>query len=259
MSNPFSHPRRRVEQARRHIASLRQHCETYEASATVLRIIETDPKTGYHIHKAKLETPLPAELIDDAVSAVESLRAALDLAGYAAAEACGGTALENTAFPFAETEERLIREAAKKSGRSKHLPKPILDLFLGFKPYRDGSYRLWALNELAKGSKHRTLVPTIFGAPDASIQRFQHHGGPQPQFTWPPKWDPNKAEAVFAIAYPTSRFTYAGSFRLRVTLGGHQVFSRFPASDVLEVIAEEVATIVSATEDKVREMGFLKQ
>ncbi len=90
------------------------------------------------------------------------MRAALDQAVYTIAIAHGVTEqkiLRNVAFPFSSSAADF---QSRLNGACLNFPRAILTVLESAKPYKGGDHALWAINELANTSKHKTLTTVAF-------------------------------------------------------------------------------------------------
>ena len=157
-------------------------------------VVEVNDDRTQDTHKVKLVKPMPAALPGIVFDALNSLRAALDQAGYDVAVAAGTTG-HNAHFPF---RRNLSDVQYRKKARSKDFPEEIFDLMLTFQPYKGGNDLLWALNKLCNSYKHELILPIGMHSGNAvKIDRAVFHGGFR---MLPfPLWDRAKNEMVFAI------------------------------------------------------------
>lgn len=182
-----------IERAKHHIRDFEWQVIEFYASKPYTKIIETDSDTSEELHKIKLVKPMPIALPGIAFDVVNNLRPALDQACYAINPQKNGSS-----FPFARNTKHFENSI---NGKTKHLPKEIVDLIRRFKPYKGGDNLLWALNELCNANKHAIVCPvaTVSGgvAADTLVMR-----GPGKML--PPRWDRTKNEMILFRLKPGS-------------------------------------------------------
>ncbi len=211
------------------------------------RIVDTDPETGNKIHKVRLADPVPDGLNDRAVEIGEGLRAALDGAAFASAQATGNTRLKGTYFPISDTAAQLETDVIER-GNCRDLPAEIVALFRSFKPYKDGNYLVWAMNKLANGTKHRILMPVGMATSGDGVLRNFECDGMVVEMGFPPRWDPENDEIILGIFGADAKVQYDMSLAILVALRPFPETRRQPATDVFNAAAREVERIVMATE-----------
>jgi hypothetical protein len=179
--NPFYHPKRRLERAQRHLASLKNEIGRFKRDDPYVAVIEPDPDGVHKTWKIKFK-PVPSVCDDLAFETLFTLRAALDQAAYAASKALEIVPPKSASFPIAKDASHF--EKAIK-GKCDHLPKEIQALFRQFQPYRGGDgHAIWILNEL-RNRVHTVLVPVditrrklgIFWS-EGGVRLESHWGGP---------------------------------------------------------------------------------
>jgi hypothetical protein len=153
----------KIERAEKHILELYNFMQSFQG--TGLHSVAIEPDSRYWdlelvvtIHKSKKEFIDEAALIIGDV--YHNLRSALDILWF---EIVSTTGLQTkwTRFPIAETREELMRplSAALKKGQ---ISKTVYDFVLDtVKPYRDGNFRLWVIDEANQIDKHEFLIPNF--------------------------------------------------------------------------------------------------
>lgn len=240
----FADPQRRLTRAKSHIESFQIGMRQYLGEKPYARVVETEPDTGNLIHKIVCTAPIPVELFDLATEIIEGLRAVLDKCGYAAAEATGSPKLKGTAFPIAETEQKLQTDIIGR-GRCRDLPQEILDVFLSFSPFKSGNFHIWALNQLANGSKHRVITPVGAATGNSFVGSFKCPGRCI-YAAFPPYWDKDKNEMHLCTVAPNARPTYQMRVDMTIELG-EPGLPGGPADFVFKKMADEVEAIMKAT------------
>jgi hypothetical protein len=171
MSDIFNDPKRRIARAKEHIQDLDAGIDIFLKRRPYARCIDVDPTTGNKIHKIKLTMPVSDALLNQAVEIAEGLRATLDKTGFASAVAWGNTRLKETYFPIADTDAKIGTDVIGRV-KCRDLHCDILSLFRRFQPYKAGNPLIWAVNQLANGTKHRILIPVGMSIGTAFISSF---------------------------------------------------------------------------------------
>jgi hypothetical protein len=245
MNNPlFNVPKRRIARARKNVAELTLHIKEYFAQSPFGRVAEPDETGAYQVHKIKVLRPLHDDLIDEAVSAAEELRSALDQAVYATV-AAKGVESRSVYFPIAKSEQEL--DSVIKRG--KDIPPEIADLCKSFRPYKGGHELLWGLSELRNGTTHRLLTPigTIIGQAHMKHMRCP---GFMKEMTFPPSWNAEKSELVIAVIGHDTHIEFDMQLGFYIALSGVETLEGRPAPETLSAMADEVEQIVLAIEEK---------
>jgi hypothetical protein len=102
---------------------------------------------------------IPAEIAVIAGESLYNLRSALDHLACRLAEINGSTDISKTAFPFGKTKEVFDRPQVQE--KIAQLSDEARVLISNLKPYKGGNDLLWAIHELNKTDKHRTLVAIV--------------------------------------------------------------------------------------------------
>jgi hypothetical protein len=247
-SHPFYSPKRRLARAKQHIRRLEKGLIARHAKHPYERVTEVDIDTL--MHRVRFKRPIPVGSLDAATEAIEALRSVLDQTGYAAAVASGNTNPKSAYFPFGDDPTGLNNTIGR--GGSKHLPKEILALFCGFKPYKGGNDPLWALNKLSNTNKHRLLAPFCVVSGGFNIQS----GSGPVTILHPPHWDGVKNEITFAHSPVGHEFNYNIQLAVAVAFAEVETVRDKPAVSVLNDIARIVESILMATEAECRRLGF---
>ena len=144
MADPFESSKLKIARAREHVQDLERRISGFVKNNPYKSVVEADSKSiDKIIHKIKFVKSLPPILTVVVGEAANSLREALDNAGYAVAVASGRIKPRHCAFPFAGS---LTEFETNALGRCKDIPQEIVALFARFKPYKGGNDLLWALN-----------------------------------------------------------------------------------------------------------------
>lgn len=255
MANPFDVPKLRITSAHAQIEDLKTVLRGYVDSHPYARVVEPDVNGIDQVHKIKFTRPIPGPAINHAFQIGEALRAALDGAGFASAQASGNTRLKDTYFPIADTKEKLATDVIGR-GRCKDLPPQILALFEGFNPYKTGNPPIWGVNQLANGTKHRILVPIGFEIGDTFARTFHSPGGTI-RFGMPFEWNSDRDELEIGSFAPDNKVTYDFQFGYTVELREIKGVRFGQAPTALRTMTREVERIVLATEAECRRLGFV--
>lgn len=161
-TDPFGSARRRLARAKVHILDLKRRVKAFENRKTYQAVIYPHPNGIHEIYKLKgRRKTLPASFSDVAIDALENLRAALDHATYIIARTNPSLTrkqLGRVSFPFcAKASDFPSRAGDCLPG----VPTEIVSLLRTFKPYEGGNNFLWALNELVRKSKHKSLTAIV--------------------------------------------------------------------------------------------------
>ncbi|WP_343591719.1 hypothetical protein [Paracidovorax wautersii] len=245
MSNdPFNIPKRRIAKARKNVTDLIQHIQAYFNQSPFGRVTEPDETGAYQVHKIKVLQPIHDDLIDEAVSAAEELRSALDQAVYATVVA-KGVKSRSVYFPIAKSEQDL--DGVIKRG--KDIPPDIADLCKSYRPYKGGHELLWGLSELRNGTTHRLLTPIGTTIGQAHMKHMRCPGLIK-EMTFPPRWNSEKSELIVAIIGDDTHIEFDMQLGLYIALSGVETLEGRPAPETLSAMADEVEKIVLAIEEK---------
>jgi hypothetical protein len=254
MPDLFASPKRRIASAQKRIKDLQAGIKSFLNGKPYARVVEPYADGTNQAHTVKLVRPMPDDVIDDAIWAAEALRSALDQAGFASSVASGKINPKRTHFPIADSLAQLETDVIGR-GRCKDLPPEILALFRSFQPYKGGNDLIWALNQVANGTKHRLLIPIGMATGRTSIKHF--HAAELSQFRSDPQWDTEKDEIIFAVIGPDTHVEYDMQLTFFVAFGPVEVIRRQPAIAVLNAMASEVERVILAAEAETRRLGFI--
>jgi len=148
-NDPFRSPKRLINRAKKHALKFEEGMQAFYETDPYTIGVDLDPDTGDQVQKVKLVKPMPDDLEEIALEAVNALRSALDQTMFA----IGG---EGSYFPIAPDAGHL--ESGIK-GRCKNIPVEIVKIICGFKPYRGGNDLLWALNKVRGTNEHAIIAP----------------------------------------------------------------------------------------------------
>jgi hypothetical protein len=245
MSVSFEDSKYSIAMAKHHVADLERQITEFFKTQPYGHVVETDAKTGEHVHKYKLIKPMPVRLKGIARDAVINLRSALDQAMFAFTG-------RHTYFPFAK--DAVHFENAVK-GRCKGIPKEITALLRTFKPYVGGDDLLWALNALSNTNKHGIIAPVAVsnGAVTYNDATF-FNGGPN---IMAPVWNRAKNEMELFRVRPTTYGYVNLSVTTHVVICGVEVVNGKPVVGTLNELISKVEGIVMAVEAEARRLGLV--
>ena len=245
MPNFFAVPHLRLARVKNLLDLLKQEVLSYTTTATYPKSVDWIIVDGQwcEAHKIKLANPVPDVMNSLATEICEGLRAVLDQISYASAEMAGNQHGKSTHFPISTKYEDL------KKAQCKDVPTEIVDLFHTFKPYRDGNPWIWGLNEVAIGSKHRTLVPIGTAIGGQMIRHFQAHGMVV-RMNMPPIWDESAGEVEICVTEPGVEIDYEIFIIIGLSIPSLAPFIRSEAVDCLSKMVEEVERVFKATENE---------
>jgi hypothetical protein len=257
MSDTFATSRGKLAWAKDTLfPDLRERIEGWMSLNPYAKVIEPDTKPGWEVHKIKLVTPLPPEIINLVGDVLGNLREVLDNAGYAIAVAANSPKTDCTAFPFASD----VSHMSSSIGRSKDLPPQIQSLFCGFQPYRGGNDLLCALNQLCNAKKHKfgvTPMATVMWRRSA----FARGNGRPFEMPNPHVWDSAKDDMVVLklgpITVPNATWDYDFDFRPFVAIHEIEVINGQPVLGVLHALCGTVESILMAIEAECRRLKIV--
>lgn len=249
----FESSRRRLVHAKTHIRNVGRVFKAWAKRKPYKRVSKRHRDGIYETIKLKARRrTLPRAFSDISTDAIENLRAALDHATYAIAIAAGikGDALHFIYFPFGANKAAFAKKLRKGYP---NFPNPILAFFCGLKPYHQGNDTLWAINEMANTSKHKTLTVVAFNITAAHAFEVKGIGN----LSLPPTWDRSNNEFVLGTRRRDADATYHVGFRFQVSFEQPQVISRKPFIGVLNEMASIVEGIIDGIEAEVRRIGLV--
>lgn len=256
MSILFASAHQKLAWGRKHVAELEREIGIFLKVSPGKIVTEPHPnKPDQAIHKLRLEHALPCQLSMIAGDAVDNIRASLDHAMFAVATAAfPGKSIDSAYFPFAGS--ALSLENALK-GRT-NIPREILPLLRGLKPYKGGNDILAALNLACNRNKH-ALILSLAAVPITLHGKVRGTGGPisitLEKFKGPWVWDSGKNEMEFFITRHDAQFDAEFDFRFLVTLA--EIVPDEQAFTALYAIAGEVERILVAIEAESRRIGIV--
>ncbi len=254
MSDPFHSSKRSVAWGHQHIQNFERQITEFFKTNPYSNVCEYDPKSNGKAYKIKLTKPMPVALENIAADAVNNLRSALDQACYALQPA--GEKGRYATFPFSSDAAQF--ETAVK-GRCKALPKEIVDLIRGFKPYKGGDDLLWALNEVCNTNKHGILAPV---AACTSVVRFKKidfvPSGVGAGFALQlPVWDRAKNEMVLFLSDKRSTVEADVDFSAHIVFCDIEIVDGQPAEAVLKDFFNIANRIVMTIEAEAKRIGLV--
>lgn len=249
----LSSARRRLNCAKAGLPKFKRGIQRWFDAHPYAAVTESNPDGTQKVHKIKFTKRIPGVLTDVTVEILEHLRASLDLAGFGVATAVGKKNSRSSYFPFGDDPKNLENNIGMNC---KDLPKEIIAVFRGFKPYKGGDNLLWALNTLCNGSKHRFIEPVGIVVGAATLKHFQCDG-PLKDVKFPPAWDSEKHEIVLGIFGPNAKVEYDFKLTFAISFGKVEIVGGQPVLGVLEALINKVEDIIRATESEGRRIGIL--
>src|ERR1700733_1094935 len=252
MEDPFHSSKYSIQHAKRHVATFETEVSIFFNSRPYASVVEHNANRTEDFHKIKLIRPMPAALSGIAFDAVNNLRPALDQACHAVGIAHGGKT-RHSHFPFGDSLKQ-IEGQTKGKGHSSNMPQEIIDLILGFKPYKGGNDLLWSLNQLCNSQKHEIVMPSAIAVGGMHIENMVMQNAISMQF--PPKWDSSKNEMV--IAHLKHGSQYQNNFQIQtfIAIGDVDVIRNQPAVGVLNELVRITESIVTAIEAESLRIGL---
>lgn len=187
----YSGARVKIQRAKTHIAEFDYTVFTYLRCQPYRSRQIVDTETGEAGFKIALKQPFPVEAAAALGDAVHNLRAALDHL-IAAAAITHGRSANDTAFPFAASQQDFIDKRLKDKARK---AGPVaMTLCEELKPYPGGNDSLVGLHALDLIDKHRLLLAAVaagdffarflprLGQPQVVIEHRVYFLGNVPQF-----------------------------------------------------------------------------
>jgi hypothetical protein len=257
MTDPLSDSRYCLNHAKRHIHKFESESNVFFNTNPYARVIDFETNGSVEVHKIKLVKPMPEELSGIAFDAVNNLRSALDLAGFAVARAVGKNG-KNAHFPFGSD---LCEVQSRVLGKSKDIPKAVFDVMVASRPYKGGNDLLWALNKLCNTNKHEIVTPVATASAGFRGKNVTYHKPATPGATLtfkPLIWDSAKNEMEYARFEGGGALEGEFQFSFFIAMGKIETIGGLPALDVLNAIAGEVERILAAIEGEARRIGLFK-
>jgi hypothetical protein len=257
MADLLQDARYALAHAKRRAAEFQGEVAAFLNSNPYAKVIEQNADGTEDLYKIKLVKPMPIGLRGVAFDTVNSLRAALDQAGFAAARAAGNDG-RDTHFPFRENISEMqgtIKQHARGEGRSKDIPAEIFAVMVAFQPYKGGNDLLWALNKLCNTQKHEIVVPMALRNAGGVVNRVIVEGGPA-AFGIPAQWDSAKQEMILvrvARGVPRSVDIQVDTF---IAIGKVDGVEGQPAIGILNGLTGVVERITSAIEAEATRIGL---
>jgi hypothetical protein len=235
--NPFESPRLLLDGARRHIESFNARLEELRLTPgwSEAQMGGTDGEI-----LIKINVAVPAVMKQIVFDITNNLRSALDHAVFASALLLTGQELDNTKFPFGDTEKDAFDDARR---RAKNVPPAVVALLLSFGPYRYGNPVLYGLNKLRNTKSHRVLVPMAASAEMTSAGEATE--GSTAEYEWDQATGRLKVSLQREPGVPMGAVLH--TFRLELLIGTG-IFRGEPAPAVFERMFSEVERVVSGIE-----------
>ncbi len=152
----FAGPTAKIGRARRHISDLEQSIRAFLQTGACTVHIEEESDGG-HTLKVAAVRPLPEEIPLIIGDAANNLRSALDILISGFIANAGGN-IATGSLPIREKREDL--ETALQGSEIGKVRPDIAQFILDrVKPYKDGTFPIWALSKLDNTNKHRLVIP----------------------------------------------------------------------------------------------------
>jgi hypothetical protein len=252
MAKLFPSSWQRIARAKTHIRDLDRCVQTF-INRKPYKLFIQPQKDGIHeIHKLKaMRRNLPSSFSNIATDAIENLRAALDHPIYTigAKIHTDPKILRLISFPFS-TDSSTFPSSIGNCCKS--FPEEIVSLLTSFKPFNGGNNTLWAINELAKTSKHKALTTVAFNILSMKVREISGFV----DLALPPFWDRLNNEFVIGTRRQDTHATYKAGFQFDVGLGDVPAISSIPCVGLLNEMAGIVEGIVSGVEAECRRIKF---
>jgi hypothetical protein len=249
----FNSSKQRIKRAKAHIRNMDRLFKAFIRRKPYKLVSDPHPDGTHDILKLRAKRRrLPTSFADLSNDAVENLRAALDHATYAIAIATPTVSherLRDIYFPFSRDKQsfaKRIRETCPG------FDKEIVALLSSFQPYKGGNDILWALNEMAISSKHKTVTRMLFTIPAAHTYEISGVSN----FSLPPPFDVERNEFVLGHIKRNSRSHYSAGFAYQIGFNDVPILAGKPAIGILYKMTSTVEEIVSKLEALSRKIGL---
>ena len=252
MDDPFRSSLSSIEYAKGRITEFEVQLRAFFDTNPYVALVEPNADRTKDLYKIKLVKPIPFVLPHIAFNIINTLRSALDHAGYACAIGSGipDNGRIKAAFPFRD-DPREFNGA--RTGTSKHIPKEIFNLMLSFKPYKGGDDLLWALNKLCNTNKHEALVPHVLTLGNMHVKKLTFSG---PGALAIPRWDSRKHEMVWLTTPHGSAADMNVDFTGFITFKDIKGMPVVPADVAMGKFASITDTIIAAIRAEYLRLGF---
>jgi hypothetical protein len=233
-----------------HVAEAEHVAKEFFQTEPFRTVLEADPShVGYRILFVQLSEQLPLRISALASDAIKNFRSSLDHLGYAAARAAGKEG-RRAYFPFGDSR---AEAESRRTGSSSDIPSSILDVMLGFGPYKDGDIELWQLNKLANANKHEALVRASLFA----RQLVYETPG-----TWLNVGSKNSSEGKIPVAWvapdsPPLDFHIGVGATVRFNDTKGATFNT-PAFEFLRRVGAKVESVLARVEAEATKLGLLR-
>src|SRR5579859_1704087 len=252
----FASPKAMLRRARQQIDNLEIEINAFAKDKPWAYVVELDSDGMTNLHKIKFNARLSDDLPHLVFEAANNLRSVLDQLGFVVAKLAGKPNPKSCKFPVGPTEGDMKNNA---KGGCRDLPEQIRALFESFSAYKGGNNHLWALNEIANGPKHKTLIPvTIGGGLGINSLRVIKPGSGGVGIA-APRWDSGKNEIVFFRVPVDAEIQVDGNVTFSVAMDDVDglVRGQQPVS-LLRNMAKEVEKVLMSTENAARDLRLLK-
>jgi hypothetical protein len=252
MTEPFASAHRKLSRAKKHLAKLKRRTEITIKQQGYEFFSEPHPdKPELVKYKIRFIKPLPDSISEMTGDVIDNLRAVLDHAMYGVAVASGCSKPRSAYFPFAGDSSK-IEDTLK--GRCKDIPRELWPLLRSYQPYKGGSDRLFALNEVCNTDKHAITIPigSVNFAAGVSVEGTGYWSMPYPR----PVWDGDKNEMELFTLHrgATAKFKGNFDFTIHIVFGKVGMLSGKPAIRNLDAFVDMVEIILREIEAECRRL-----
>ena len=149
---------RKIERANRHIEEFEKCSSSFRKEYTAEFVVSSNPSDDFVTADVLRGRPIPEIFSTIIGDVVHNLRTSLDHLAWEAMLLVGATPSNNTYFPFGDTAKEVENRI---SLNFKGATNNLQDLIRSIGPCKDQNINLWALNQLDRIDKHRTILLVI--------------------------------------------------------------------------------------------------
>lgn len=249
MTDHLSNSRYSLAHAQRRINELQAEIIAFAGSNPYTRVIEPDPNGTDNIHKVKLVKPVPVAIPGIVFDAANSLRCALDQAGFTVA--CkAGTGGRNAKFPFGDN---IAEVKSRRKTQARDIPQTVFDVMVALQPYEGGNDLLWAVNKASNTHKHEIVVPIAMLAGATTFHDLRVIG---PVVIKPPVWDNVKDEVELLRVAQSGTADYHFEVTFAIAFGKVPAIEGKEVVTCLHAMLSEVERSLMAIEGEARRIGL---
>jgi hypothetical protein len=246
-----------LRRAREHRDELNRRCKAFFDENPYTTVIEFHRDTSLYVRKARLPKALPPDLFPVAADAFNNLRHALDQAMCACAVAQDPAVnLDGVNFSFGKDPTDFCRKM--RTTRKKIAPE-IFTTVAAFEPYKTGNDypggndHFWALNELCRANKHRSLIALRANVKQMNVNLatvFSKHSSGAMR----PYWIPSKNELIAGSADRPEKLEYDLGLTFYVAIGDIEAIQGLQALDAIDLLSNKVHAVLMALEAETRRL-----